>query len=255
MATTLDYLKQAYQQRKSALDVGFADTQRLAQDQIKQTETEASGLAQEAWVGKKQQERTLPNVMAQAGLGGQGYTETTANAIGTAYQNAWNDIQGNKQKAVSGINSNLMSAQSQHQQNEMNTDADWANQQASYYESLRAKVSSAGGSASKTSKEGSSTVMTQLLDGLTTGQEQQFDSPLEATKNWVSLTSGINTYLDSLVTDKTITQAQSDALWKQVIKYWEAKKYKGRDIGKPVASTPTTATRPLNKAGAGQKDL
>jgi hypothetical protein len=144
MATSTGMLLQSRNSRKAAQDVAWQEALRLSNEQKAASEEQASKLASEAYVGKKQQERTLPNVMAHAGLSGQGYTETTANNIGTAYQNAWSGIMSQKQTAQRGIDSALTTTKNNINQNKAGIDADYYDALASYYASLRSSGSNSG---------------------------------------------------------------------------------------------------------------
>ena len=149
MASTQEALQRARDAQKKAQDLAFQEAQRLAGEQKGTVEQQASSMAQEAFVGKKQQERTLPNVMAQSGLAGQGYTETTANAINTSYQKAWNEIMKSKASSLSSINSNLMGEQSKINQNKLGIDADYETNLANYL-AQQAKASASSGSTGST---------------------------------------------------------------------------------------------------------
>jgi hypothetical protein len=140
---TVNSLQAARNARKSAQDMAWQDAVRLAKEQKTSQEQQAQTLASEAYVNKRQQERVLPNVMQKAGLNTQGYTETTANNIGTAYQEAVTGIVNKKQEGIAGIDSGLASTQSKISQNKANIEGDYQDSLAAYYQSLQ-KNSSGG---------------------------------------------------------------------------------------------------------------
>lgn len=117
-------------------DIAWADALRLANEQKDSATKQAEQFAQEAFVSRKQQERVLPNIMAQSGLSGQGYTETTANNIGTSYQNALNSVLKNKSEAFSKVDSSLMGEQSKINQNKAGIDASYQTNVANYRANL-----------------------------------------------------------------------------------------------------------------------
>lgn len=257
MSTTLDYLKQAYEQRQNALNTQFQNTQRLANEQIVQVEQQASGLAQEAWVNKKQQERTLPNVMAHAGLGGQGYTETTANAIGTAYQNAFNQIMSDRQKGIQGINSNLMTAKSNRDAQGMEIDADWARQQAEYFASLN-KGGSGGSGGNGSGSDGSDGVVPSSADAtvdaiikeMTTAQSEDYARG----NNYPQNTQWIQESIASLLKNKKINQGQAQLILQRVSAYWESLRDRKGGANMVYGSKPNYTPAGVNRP-TGQQEL
>lgn len=162
--TTVNALQQSKEAQRRAQEIAFANAQRLAGEQKNEATLQAEALAKEAYVQKKQQERTLPTVMQQSGLAGTGYTETTANNIGNTYQNTFNNAMTNKQKSIDTINSGVLTAQSAKDQNLANIEAQYQADYASYLASLQKSGSSGSGSGSGGSKDSQETNPLKLAE-------------------------------------------------------------------------------------------
>jgi hypothetical protein len=234
MATSTGMLLQSRNSRKAAQDVAWQEALRLSNEQKAASEEQASKLASEAYVGKKQQERTLPNVMAHAGLSGQGYTETTANNIGTAYQNAWSGIMSQKQTTQRGIDSALTTTKNNINQNKAGIDADYYDALASYYASL--KTTKAGTTTEPTAPGATTQGLTDVLGDTSkmnnmevlvnakntfTGKEYQklFWGTSPGFENMIKL---IDTYLRTKKTKSgaPLTSTEITKLTSDIRKYW-----------------------------------
>ena len=153
MATTEQALEAQRQARIKAEQLAWENAQRgytVAQEDITQN---ADKLAQETWTQKKVQEKALPNVMQQAGLSTTGYTETTANNINTNYQNAWNQVMGNKQTGLRDVGIAKANAENDYNARLSNVEADYQASLAQYLASQRNSGGGDGGTGNVVTNE------------------------------------------------------------------------------------------------------
>ena len=240
--TTAKQYEEAYNQAKR-----LYDTQKL------DVASAATANAKAAYTNKMLQEKTLPNVLQRSGLAGQGVSETTANAIGMNYQNAYNQVMTDKGRNIRDIDNNVANAQSQwqsglagaqgqYQQNlvgnqgdyqsrTLNLKAQYEQDLASYLESLRKQ------NASKTSTSTKTTIKdaTSLRNAL---NQVQFD-PMRGEDGIAPLVAFLTPYIKKGM----ITEAQANSWINDMLS-----RYKSRQPASPgVGSTPTNTgggTRP-----------
>lgn len=148
MATTQKALKKVRDYAVEQQDIAFERAKVNYDAQKTDVEATAQSLAKEAYTQKRVQEKTLPNVLQQAGLQGQGYSETSANAIGTNYQNVWNQTMQNRDTNIANINRSIGDADFQRQSNIAEIKSKYEADLANYLESLRRASSGGSGGGS-----------------------------------------------------------------------------------------------------------
>ena len=213
--TTAKQYEEAYNQAKR-----LYDTQKL------DVASAATANAKAAYTNKMLQEKTLPNVLQRSGLAGQGVSETIANAIGTNYQNAYNQVMSDKGRNIRDIDNNVANAQSQwqsglagaqgqYQQNLVGNQGDYQSRTlnikaqyeadlANYLESLRKQNASSGSSNS-----GGSSQTTQLKDATSIRSalnQVQFDMRKGTEQAVEPLLAFLKPYVDK----KIITKEQAN---------------------------------------------
>lgn len=162
MATTEQALEAQRQARIKAEQLAWENAQRgytVAQEDITKN---ADKLAQETWTQKKVQEKALPNVMQQAGLSTTGYTETTANNINTNYQNAWNQVMGNKQTGLRDVGIAKANAENDYNARLANVEGDYQASLAQYLASIR----KTGGTGDGGGNTGTTSTILKGLDSI-----------------------------------------------------------------------------------------
>lgn len=225
-------------QVKTALDKAL-DYAKQAEDTAFQrakgtAESNAEALAKQLYTQKMVQQKTIGNVMQNAGLSTQGYSETTANAIGSNYQNNWNQAMMQKNDQIAG-------AQSQKDIAIANLQSKYQTDLANYYASLP--------------QPSNNTNNTKKADPK---KDDPKDTPKESldivTKNAGMYSAngkvdqkGLTDYLNAMIANGSITPAQADALWDKIV----------NNKGTPAkTNTPVTysPTKPGVAGGSSSKD-
>ena len=238
MATTEQALEAQRQARIKAEQLAWENAQRgytVAQEDITKN---ADKLAQETWTQKKVQEKALPNVMQQAGLSTTGYTETTANNINTNYQNAWNQVMGNKQTGLRDVGIAKANAENDFNARLANVEADYQASLAQYLASIK----KTGGTGGTGDGGGNTETTSTILKGL---DSIQFDPSkglgFDTNDNPQAGIAPLYNYLMKYVQSGAISK-ETAWTWlnNHISKYTQGQRQGGTS---PATATTTTTTK------------
>lgn len=256
MATTQTALQAERDARIRAQQLAWQNAQQgftTAEEDIAKT---ADKLAQETWTQKRVQEKALPNVMQQAGLSTTGYTETTANNINTNYQNAWNQVMGNKQQGLKDVGLARSQAFNNHEINMANIEGDYQAQLAQYLASLRSSGTGDGG--------GNTKVTESILTGMNSVQFDPYKGlGVDTNGNPMAGIAPLFNYLKKYVDSGAISE-ETAITWlnNHISKYTNGQRYPFRfsrattTTNTDTKTSPTSPTSPTNtSAPAGSMTL
>lgn len=205
-------IKKGYEAQKQAEQYAFEQAKTNYENQKTDVVANAEDLAKQVYTQKMVQEKTLPNVLQQAGLATGGYAESTANRIGTTYQNAWNGVMKDKTTGLQNIDRAMTDAQYTYQQRLAGLEGDYQSNMANYYASLRSSGTSGGGTDPTTFEPGKAKTYNDVLAELANTVQ------LNAPKDENGLNSTLNDLdyiLANYVKKGIITQTQRDAIYNQ----------------------------------------
>ena len=237
--TTAKQYEEAYNQAKLLYDTQKTDVA-----------SAATANAKAAYTNKMLQEKTLPNVLQRSGLAGQGVSETTANAIGMNYQNAYNQVMTDKGRNIRDIDNNianansqwqsgLAGAQGQYQQNLVGNEGDYQSRTlnlkaqyeidlANYLESLRKQNASNTGTNTSTNAKAPLKDATSVRSGL---NQVQFDM----SKGVEQAAAPLIAFLDPYIKKGIITKEQANQWINEILN-----NYANRQPASPGGSNSTS---------------